>query len=208
MKYPIPRNKVQENFLLALAKLDMVFATGPAGTGKTFIAAAHAAQELFEKRCTRIVVTRPLVQAGEDIGILPGDIGEKTHPYMLPVYDALREVMGDAKLANYLELGKIEIAPLGFMRGRTLRNCIVLLDEAQNCTYTQLLMALTRLGEGGQMIITGDLSQVDLPSHTPSGLQTVIIKLRGVQGIGFLEFDTSHIVRHPLVSAIVKALSQ
>jgi len=208
MKYPSPRNKAQETFLLALSKFDMVFATGPAGTGKTFLAAAHAAQEMFEKRCARIVVTRPLVQAGEDIGILPGDIGEKTQPYMLPLYDAFRDVMGDAKLANYLEIGRIEIAPLGFMRGRTLRDCIVILDEAQNCTYTQLLMALTRLGEGGQMIITGDLSQVDLPSHTPSGLAQVVGKLREIPGIGCVQFDASHIVRHPLVSAVVKALSQ
>ena len=182
----------------------MVFCCGPAGTGKTYLAVAYAVSMLKSGEIEKIILTRPAVEAGERLGFLPGDIKEKIDPYLRPIYDALNDMLSFSEVIKKIESGFIEIAPLAFMRGRTLSNAFIILDESQNTTAVQMKMFLTRLGENSKMIITGDLSQVDLPSGTKSGLRESINILKNVDEIGFLEFTDNDVVRNPLVSKIVK----
>ncbi len=184
---------------------DMVFAIGPAGTGKTYTAVALAVQALKEKQVKRIVLTRPAVEAGENLGFLPGDLKEKLDPYLQPLYDALMDMLPYEKLADYLDKGVIEIAPLAFMRGRTLDKAYVILDEAQNATVGQMKMFLTRMGQSAKFIITGDATQVDLPRNQPSGLMRSVELLRKVEGISVIELDESDVIRHKLVKRIIAA---
>lgn len=187
-------------------KNDMIFATGPAGTGKTYTAIALAVRALKNKEIKRIILTRPAVEAGEQLGYLPGDLKEKLDPYLQPLYDALYDMIPAKKLDSLFEERIIEIAPLAFMRGRTLDNAFVILDEAQNATFGQLKMFLTRMGKNAKFIITGDLTQVDLPKNNASGLATIIEKLKNIKTISFVKLGQSDIVRHDLVKKIVKAL--
>jgi len=182
-----------------------VFSEGPAGTGKTYLAVAKAVERLVRGDVERIILSRPAVEAGEQLGFLPGDMREKVDPYLRPLYDALHDMMPGQQVQKRLESGEIEVAPLAFMRGRTLANAFVILDEAQNTTAVQMKMFLTRLGENSRMVITGDLSQVDLPRGTRSGLRDAREALSDVQGIRFLRFDEEDVVRHHLVGRIVKA---
>jgi phosphate starvation-inducible PhoH-like protein len=182
-----------------------VFAIGPAGTGKSFLAVAMAVSALTKREVARIVLTRPAVEAGERLGFLPGDLYEKVHPYLRPLYDALYDMLETERVTTLMEKGAIEIAPLAYMRGRTLNDSFIILDEAQNSTAEQMKMFLTRLGFNSKMVITGDVTQVDLPASRGSGLIEVQSVLRGVQGIRFINFDDGDIVRHQLVSAIVRA---
>lgn len=184
-------------------KNDMVFAIGPAGTGKTYTAVALAVRAMKDKKVQRIVLTRPAVEAGENLGFLPGDLKEKLDPYLRPLYDALLDMLPHEKLAHYLQRGTIEIAPLAFMRGRTLANAFVILDEAQNASENQMKMFLTRMGMAARFIITGDTSQIDLPRSQPSGLLQALELLDGVEGIGFVHLDKRDVVRHKLVERIV-----
>lgn len=199
------RNKAQDAYIKTLNKHDVVFGTGPAGTGKTLVAVAHAVFQLERKQVERIILTRPAVEAGERLGFLPGDLKEKVDPYMRPIYDALHDYMDGAVLEKYIGDGTIEIAPLAFMRGRTLKNAAIILDEAQNTTSMQMKMFLTRLGENSKMVITGDMSQIDLPTGVESGLKQAFNILKGVEGIGFCEFQEGDVVRHELVKRIVGA---
>jgi phosphate starvation-inducible PhoH-like protein len=187
---------------------DMVFAIGPAGTGKTYTAVALAVRALKEKQVKRIVLTRPAVEAGENLGFLPGDLKEKLDPYLQPLYDALMDMLPYEKLADYMDKGVIEIAPLAFMRGRTLDKAFVILDEAQNATVGQMKMFLTRMGQSAKFIITGDASQVDLPKNQPSGLMKSVDLLRGVEGIAIVELDGSDVIRHKLVKRIISAFEK
>jgi len=202
-----PRNPAQQAYLRALKnpEFDLVFGAGPAGTGKTFLAIAYGASELLAKRVDRLVVARPALEAGERLGFLPGDLEEKVDPYMMPIWDSLNQTLGPEKMKRLREQGKIEIAPLAFMRGRTLSDCFVVLDEAQNATIAQMQMVLTRLGEGGRMVVTGDPDQSDLPGKTPSGLAHALGILSGVKGIKIHNFSAADVVRHPLVARIVRA---
>ncbi len=184
---------------------DMVFAVGPAGSGKTYTAVALAVRALKGKQVRKIILTRPAVEAGENLGFLPGDLKEKLDPYLQPLYDALRDMIPAEKLADYLESGIIQIAPLAFMRGRTLDKAFVILDEAQNATQAQLKMFLTRMGKSAKFVITGDVTQIDLPKHQTSGLVTAKKVLRNVKGIGFVELDEKDVIRHKLVKTIIKA---
>jgi len=184
---------------------DMLFAIGPAGTGKTYTAVALAVRALKEKEVRRIVLTRPAVEAGENLGFLPGDLKEKLDPYLQPLYDALRDMIPYEKLNYYMETRVIEIAPLAFMRGRTLDNAYVILDEAQNTTHAQMKMFLTRMGQHAKFVITGDATQIDLPRHQRSGLVEALRILQGVQGIGVVELDEQDVIRHRLVKSIIKA---
>ncbi len=186
-------------------KNDMLFAVGPAGTGKTYTAVALAVRALKKKEVRRIVLTRPAVEAGENLGFLPGDMKEKLDPYMMPLYDGLRDMIHHERLAEYLENGTIEIAPLAFMRGRTLDNAFVILDEAQNTTVQQMKMFLTRMGKHAKFIITGDASQVDLPRSQKSGLVECVDILSDVNGISMVKLTATDVVRHPLVKKIIKA---
>lgn len=195
----------QRRLVEAVAANDMVFAIGPAGTGKTYTAVALAVRALKNKQIKRIVLTRPAVEAGENLGFLPGDMREKLDPYLQPLYDALRDMIPQQKLLSYWEDGTIEIAPLAFMRGRTLDNAFVILDEAQNATSTQLKMFLTRMGRNAKFVITGDLTQIDLPRHQQSGLLKATQLLGGIKGIEVIELDESDVVRHKLVTEIIKA---
>ena len=195
----------QRRLVEAVAANDMVFAIGPAGTGKTYTAVALAVRALKNKQIKRIVLTRPAVEAGENLGFLPGDMREKLDPYLQPLYDALRDMIPQQKLLSYWEDGTIEIAPLAFMRGRTLDNAFVILDEAQNATSTQLKMFLTRMGRNAKFVITGDLTQIDLPRHQQSGLLKATQLLSGIKGIDVIELDESDVVRHKLVTEIIKA---
>jgi phosphate starvation-inducible PhoH-like protein len=188
-----------------LAKHEMVFGIGPAGTGKTFLAVAQAVGMLTEGRVDRIVLSRPAVEAGERLGFLPGDLKEKVDPYLRPLYDALGDMMPGDMLKKRMETGEIEVAPLAFMRGRTLKHAFVILDEAQNTTPVQMKMFLTRMGEGTRMVIAGDLSQIDLPAGARSGLRDALDTLEGLPGIGVCRFDKRDVVRHPLVARIVNA---
>ena len=197
----------QRRLVQAIAENDMVFAIGPAGTGKTYTAVALAVRALKNKQIKRIVLTRPAVEAGENLGFLPGDMREKLDPYLQPLYDALRDMIPQQKLLSYWEDCTIEIAPLAFMRGRTLDNAFVILDEAQNATSTQLKMFLTRMGRNAKFIITGDLTQIDLPRHQQSGLLKATQLLSGIKGIDVIELDESDVVRHRLVTEIIKAYS-
>ena len=201
------KTKGQKLYLKAVLKNDIVFAVGPAGTGKTYQAVASAVSSLKNKEVEKIVITRPAVEAGERLGFLPGDLKEKVDPYLTPLYDALRYMLPKDKLKLYLESRTIEIAPLAYMRGRTLHNSFMILDEAQNATKMQMKMFLTRLGVTSKAIITGDITQIDLPPHDRSGLIDAINILRDVKGISFVEFDASDVVRHALIKKIISAYS-
>jgi phosphate starvation-inducible PhoH-like protein len=200
-----PRTETQRAYVEALFKSEMVFGVGPAGTGKTYLAVAAAVSMFMEGRVDRIILSRPAVEAGERLGFLPGDLKDKIDPYMQPLYDALGDLLPGKQVAKYIEDKVIEIAPLAFMRGRTLQNAFVVLDEAQNATEMQMKMFLTRLGEGGRMAITGDPSQIDLPRGVGSGLVEAGRVLDGVAGIEFVKFTAEDVIRHPLVTKIVKA---
>ncbi len=199
------RSPLQANYMEAMLRDELVFGVGPAGTGKTYLAVCAAVAQLVSGQIERIILSRPAVEAGERLGFLPGDMKEKVDPYMRPIYDALYENLPSDQVTRKLESGEIEVAPLAFMRGRTLKNAFVLLDEAQNTTPVQMKMFLTRLGEGSQMVITGDLSQIDLPRGQRSGLADALDTLEGVKGIATVRFSDQDVVRHPLVSRIVKA---
>ena len=200
-----PRSPMQAAYLRAMRDHDLVFGLGPAGTGKTYLAVAVAVAMLTRGTVDRIVLSRPAVEAGERLGFLPGDLREKVDPYLRPLYDALHDMMPAEQVIRRLSSGEIEVAPLAFMRGRTLANAFVILDEAQNTTPVQMKMFLTRLGENARMVVTGDLSQVDLPKGVQSGLQDAIDTLAAVDGIGFVRFSDADVVRHTLVSRIVRA---
>lgn len=200
-----PRTATQAAYLRAIDENELVFGQGPAGTGKTYLAVAKAVERLVNGQVDRIILSRPAVEAGEQLGFLPGDMREKVDPYLRPLYDALFDMLPDKQVEKRLESGEIEVAPLAFMRGRTLSNAFVILDEAQNTTAVQMKMFLTRLGENSRMVITGDLSQVDLPRGTRSGLRDAIDVLDGVKGVGFIRFNEKDVVRHPLVTRIVHA---
>jgi phosphate starvation-inducible PhoH-like protein len=184
---------------------DMVFAIGPAGTGKTYTGVALAVSALKEKKVKRIILTRPAVEAGENLGFLPGDLNEKLDPYMQPLYDALRDMIPNEKLKSYLEKGIIQIAPLAFMRGRTLDNAFVILDEAQNTTHAQMKMFLTRMGKNAKFMITGDPGQIDLPRRIISGLKEVLLILKDTKGIKIIHLDDKDVIRHPLVKKVIEA---
>ena len=198
----------QQRLVTEASKNAMVFAVGPAGTGKTYTAIALAVKALKAKEVKRIILTRPAVEAGENLGFLPGDMKEKLDPYMMPLYDALRDMIPPEKLQQMMEFGIIEIAPLAFMRGRTLDNAFVILDEAQNATVMQMKMFLTRMGQTAQFIITGDMSQIDLPSKQKSGLAYALDALRDVEGIGVVRLTQNDVIRHPLVKKIIDAFEK
>ena len=199
------RTPTQDAYMRALERAELVFGVGPAGTGKTYLAVAHAAQLLERGAVDRIVLSRPAVEAGERLGFLPGDMKDKVDPYLRPLYDALYDMMPGDKVERAITAGVIEIAPLAFMRGRTLANAAVILDEAQNTTTMQMKMFLTRLGENGRMIVTGDPSQVDLPRGVKSGLVEALQILQGVEGVSVIRFKDVDVVRHPMVARIVRA---
>ncbi|WP_158743875.1 PhoH family protein [Acidisphaera sp. L21] len=203
-----PRSPGQSSYMEMLSRHEMVFGIGPAGTGKTYLAVAQAVAMLLAGQVERIVLSRPAVEAGERLGFLPGDMKEKVDPYLRPLYDALGDMMPGDQMARRIAVGEIEVAPLAFMRGRTLSHAFVILDEAQNTTPAQMKMFLTRMGEGTRMVITGDLTQIDLPPGTRSGLREALDTLEGVQGIGVNRFDVRDVVRHPLVARIVDAYEQ
>jgi len=198
----------QKKLVKAVYKNDMVFAVGPAGTGKTYTAVALAVRALKEKEVKRIILTRPAVEAGENLGFLPGDMKEKLDPYMMPLYDALRDMIPPEKLKDMIEFGVIEIAPLAFMRGRTLDKAFVILDEAQNATKMQMKMFLTRMGMSAKFIVTGDMSQVDLPRHQQSGLSYVIDLLKDTDGLEIIRLNQMDVIRHPLVKRIIDAFEK
>ena len=200
-----PRSPGQAVYMESLAAHEMVFGVGPAGTGKTYLAVAQAVAMLQAGKVDRIVLSRPAVEAGERLGFLPGDLKEKVDPYLRPLYDALNDLLPGGQLDKRMANGEIEVAPLAFMRGRTLAHCYAILDEAQNTTSVQMKMFLTRMGEGTRMVIAGDLSQIDLPHGTRSGLRDALDTLEGVPGLGVVRFDRRDVVRHPLVARIVEA---
>ena len=203
----IPRSEKQKNYVRALRESDIVISAGPAGTGKTFLAVAVGLTMLLEKKIERIILSRPAVEAGERLGFLPGDMREKVDPYLRPLYDSLYDLLDFEKIQKKIEIGDIEIAPLAFMRGRTLKNSFAILDEAQNATDTQIKMFLTRIGENSKIVINGDPSQIDLPNKNLSGLNRSKKILGNLSEISIIDFDHSDVVRHPLVSKIVKAYS-
>ena len=198
----------QRELVKSVNKNDMVFAVGPAGTGKTYTAVALAVRALKAKEVRRIILTRPAVEAGENLGFLPGDMKEKLDPYMMPLYDALRDMIPAEKLADLIELGVIEIAPLAFMRGRTLDKAFVILDEAQNTTVSQMKMFLTRMGKSANFVITGDASQVDLPRKQKSGLIFALDTLRNIEGIGMIRLNQNDVIRHRIVKQIIEAFDK
>ena len=204
-KSVIARSKKQSEYIKALKENDIVMSLGPAGTGKSFLAVSVAITLLMEKKIDRVILSRPAVEAGEKLGFLPGDMKEKVDPYLRPLYDALYELFGADKIDKKIETGEIEIAPLAFMRGRTLKNCFAILDEAQNATETQIKMFLTRIGENSKLVVNGDPTQVDLINKTHSGLIKSKNILKDVKEIKVIEFDHNDVVRHPLVSKIIKA---
>jgi phosphate starvation-inducible protein PhoH and related proteins len=204
----VPRNLSQRKFLDLIMKNDLVFGIGPAGTGKTFLAMILALDALLNGEVQRIVLARPAVEAGEALGFLPGDLEEKLLPYLRPLYDAMDEVLGPIEARKLIETGVVEIAPLAYMRGRTLSKCFALLDEAQNTTRSQMMMFLTRLGEGSKMVVTGDVTQIDLPPRQESGLVEAHKTLSQVEGVHFHQFDHRDVVRHPLVSKIISAYEE
>ncbi len=198
----------QRQYVQAIYKNDLTFCTGPAGTGKTFLAVVIAAQALLANQYERLILTRPAVEAGEKLGFLPGDLQQKVNPFLRPLYDALHEFIDPEKMPSLMERGVIEVAPLAYMRGRTLNKAFVIVDEAQNTTPAQMKMVLTRLGFRSRMVVTGDMTQTDLPGHQESGLAVALNILRHVEGIGFCEFSQKDVVRHPLVQRIVEAYEQ
>lgn len=200
-----PKSKNQKRLVEAVAKKDLVFAIGPAGTGKTYISVALAVKALKDRDVEKIIITRPAVEAGENLGFLPGDLKEKIDPYLRPIYDALHDMVPGEKLRYYMENGVIEIAPLAYMRGRTLNEAFILLDEAQNTTPMQIKMFLTRMGPHSKVIVTGDMSQIDLPTKQKSGLAESLKILKDVKGIGFIELDGKDVIRHKLVRSIIEA---
>ena len=200
-----PKTATQRRYLEAIERNDLVFGIGPAGTGKTYLAVAMAVQALISKRVTRIILTRPAVEAGERLGFLPGSLQEKIDPYLRPLYDALYDMLEVEKVEKLVERGSIEVAPLAFMRGRTLNDSFIILDEAQNTTQEQMKMFLTRQGFNSKMVVTGDLTQMDLPTGRRSGLLDAVDILKGVEGISFVQFDERDVVRHSLVQRIVRA---
>ena len=204
-KSVIARSQKQSDYIKALRENDIIMALGPAGTGKSFLAVSVAITMLMEKKVERVILSRPAVEAGEKLGFLPGDMKEKVDPYLRPLYDALYELFGFEKIDKKIETGEIEIAPLAFMRGRTLKNCYAILDEAQNATETQIKMFLTRIGENSKLVVNGDPSQVDLINKSYSGLVKSKDVLSGIKEIKIIEFDHNDVVRHPLVSKIIKA---
>ncbi len=204
----VPKTAGQRAYIAAIRRHDLTFGLGPAGTGKTYLAMAMAANALLAKRVKRIVLTRPAVEAGEKLGFLPGDLAEKVNPYLRPLYDALNDMMDVEKVEQLRQRGQIEVAPLAFMRGRTLSDAFVILDEAQNATPEQMRMFLTRIGFGSTTVVTGDLTQSDLPYGTRSGLQEARELLEGIEGIAFQTFGKIDVVRHPLVQRIIGAYEQ
>jgi phosphate starvation-inducible PhoH-like protein len=200
-----PKTVTQRRYLDAIEQHDIVFGIGPAGTGKTYLAMAQAVSFLVAKKVSRIILARPAVEAGEKLGFLPGDLQEKVNPYLRPLYDALYDMLDAERVARYIERGTIEIAPIAFMRGRTLNDSFVILDEAQNTTTEQMKMFLTRLGFGAKAVITGDITQIDLPIGRTSGLIEAMRVVGGIEGISFIRFDDRDVVRHKLVQQIVKA---
>ncbi len=200
-----PQTANQRKLVQLMVKNDMLFAVGPAGTGKTYTGVALAVKALKEKQVRRIILTRPAVEAGEKLGFLPGDLKEKLDPYMQPLYDALRDMIPAEKLESFIEKGVIQIAPLAFMRGRTLDNAFVILDEAQNTTHAQMKMFLTRMGKNAKFMITGDPGQIDLPRHTLSGLKEALLILKNVNGVGMIYLDDKDVIRHKLVKKVISA---
>ena len=203
-----PRSPAQAVYVQCMDEVELVFGEGRAGTGKTYLAVAKAAERLVRGEVERIILSRPAVEAGEQLGFLPDDMSEKVDPYLRPLYDALYDMLPAPQVVRRMESGEIEVAPLAFMRGRTLTNAFVILDEAQNTTAVQMKMFLTRLGENSRMVITGDLSQVDLPRGIRSGLRDAMKTLDGVAGVRFVRFGETDVVRHPLVSRIVRAYGE
>jgi len=206
-KNVVPRSITQKEYVDAIHDYDVIFAIGPAGTGKTYLAIAMALAALKRKSIERIFISRPVVEAGENLGFLPGDLQEKIDPYLRPIFDALRDMLGQERIQRLIDSGAIEIAPLAYMRGRTLNNSFAILDEAQNCTIGQMKMFLTRLGANAKAVVTGDITQIDLSSPENSGLVLVREILGGVEGIKFVIFDEGDVVRHRLVRRIIKAFS-
>ena len=204
-KSVIARSEKQSDYIKALKENDIVMSLGPAGTGKSFLAVSVAVTLLIEKKVERVILSRPAVEAGEKLGFLPGDMKEKVDPYLRPLYDALYELFGADKIDKKIETGEIEIAPLAFMRGRTLKNCFAILDEAQNATETQIKMFLTRIGENSKLVVNGDPSQIDLINKEQSGLVKSKDILKNLKEIKIIEFDHNDVVRHPLVSKIIRA---
>jgi phosphate starvation-inducible PhoH-like protein len=204
-KVVVPRSLNQRAYLEQIEAHDMVFGIGPAGTGKTFLAVAQAVKALIEKSVERIVLARPAVEAGEKLGFLPGDLQEKVDPYLRPLYDSLYDLLDFEKVSRLMERNAIEVAPIAFMRGRTLNDAFVIIDEAQNTTTEQMKMVLTRIGFGSKVVVTGDITQIDLPQGKTSGLVEAISVLAGVKGISFVYFDERDVVRHRLVQAVIKA---
>ena len=200
-----PRTYRQQQYVMAMENHDLIFGVGPAGTGKTYLAAVAAVSALQSGKFERIILTRPAVEAGESLGFLPGDLQQKIDPYLRPLYDAMNEMIGAEKVPQLMERGIIEVAPLAYRRGRTLSNSFIIVDEAQNTTAAQMKMVLTRLGFKSRMVVTGDITQIDLPRHQKSGLIIAMNILQGVQGVSFNLFDKSDVVRHPLVHNIIAA---
>ncbi len=207
-RFVSPKSLGQRRYIQAIRQHDLVIGIGPAGTGKTYLAMAMAVAELERKECSRIILARPAVEAGEKLGFLPGDLLEKVNPYLRPLYDALYDMLDFEKAQRLIERGAVEVAPLAFMRGRTLNDSFIILDEAQNATVEQMKMFLTRLGFYSKAVITGDVTQVDLPSGKDSGLIQIQHILQGIQGIDFVYFSERDVVRHPLVQEIVKAYNR
>jgi phosphate starvation-inducible PhoH-like protein len=204
----VPKTAGQRSYLQLIDKHDIVFGIGPAGTGKTYLSMAMAVSALKREQVTRIILTRPAVEAGEALGFLPGDLNEKIFPYLRPLYDALHEMLDPEELQRHMDRGVIEVAPLAYMRGRTLNRAFIVLDEAQNTTTEQMFMFLTRLGQDSKCIVTGDQTQIDLPNNKRSGLIEAMQALKGVDGIAFQYFEERDVVRHPLVQSIVRAYKQ
>ena len=204
----IPRSAMQKKYIEALKSKEIIMALGPAGTGKTYLAVAVAITMLLDKKIDKIILSRPAVEAGERLGFLPGDMKEKVDPYLQPLYDSLYDLLGYEKIQKKIEIGEIEIAPLAFMRGRTLKNCFAILDEAQNATKTQIKMFLTRIGENSKLVVNGDPSQIDLLNKNSSGLTNSTEILKKLKEIAILEFDQRDVVRNPLVSKIVEAYQE
>ena len=204
-KQVVAKTKAQSAYMAAIDKYDIVFGIGPAGTGKTYLAVAKAVEALLDEQVKRIVLVRPVVEAGESLGFLPGDIGQKIDPYLRPLYDALYELLGVERVEKLIDQKVIELAPLAYMRGRTLSDAFIIMDEAQNTTVAQMKMLLTRTGYGSRVVITGDLTQLDLPKGVYSGLKHALTILANVKGISVCKFSGKDIVRHPLVQRIVEA---